>query len=136
MNGRGAGMPIATTFAALLLVLGAGVLASAASSDAQAGTVDEVSTAATAMSDPAVSFTSAEKAALAAAAQFYGVDDAELHASVVFRFPEPDDHDVRVAVTRPSDNSCRVWGVFSQPDLDGSRRDGWISRGDGQAGLC
>ena len=114
LNERTNDMPIAiaTAFAALLLVLGAGLLASAASSDPQAVSVEEVSAAATAMQDLAMSYASPEEAALSAAAQFYG-SDGELHVSVVLRFPEPDDHNVRVAVTRTADDSCRVWGAHS-----------------------
>lgn len=96
--------------------------------------VQEVPAAAVAVPGPSATYGSPEEAALAAAAQFHGAEHG-LQAAVVFRFPEPDDYGVRVAVTRTSDDSCRVWDAF-QVDRDGSRHDGWTASGDGRPDLC
>lgn len=67
-----------------------------------------------------------EAAALAAAARVYGPAEGRT-ATVVLRFPPPDQNEVRVRVE--GDFECLIWGAVRDAR-------GWVAGGIGREGMC
>lgn len=114
---------------AVALVAGLSATAAANAGPSSEAT-DAVQEEATAAEGPVVgpSQASPEEAALAAAGQRLGSDDGLL-AEVVFRFPPPNDNDVRVRVS--GDGFCAIWGAYQE-----SPNAGWRASGEGREDLC
>ncbi len=69
-----------------------------------------------------------ERAALAAARRYVGSSHESLEAEVVFRFPAPNQDDVRVRVS--GERFCAVWGA--QRVASGE----WFAHGRGRSDMC
>jgi hypothetical protein len=114
--------------ATLVLALGATVAAISSGAGEQGWTHGVAGATAVPVRVEPPFYATPEEAALAAASRDLGKPE-HLAAEVVFRFPPPNDNEVRVRVT--GDRSCAMFGV-----VEVSPRDGWFAAGDGRDDLC